>query len=105
MNSVGRWCEEENEIEAIITEYFGYLFQSSNPDVAIIDEVLEAVEARVTPKMNDQMTTPFFPDEVISALNQMAPLKSHGPDGLPVFFFKNTGSYWVRILLLVFWIS
>lgn len=86
INSVGVWCEEDEEIESIITDYFSELFQSSNPDMAIIDEVLETVEARDTPETNDQLSALFSSDEVIFALNQMAPLKSPCPDGLPVIF-------------------
>lgn len=37
INSVGVWCEEDEEIESIITDYFSELFQSSNLDMAIID--------------------------------------------------------------------
>lgn len=59
-NPAGGWCEKEEEVEAIIMDYFGDLFQSSNPDMAIIDEVLEVMEARVTPEMNEQMTTPVL---------------------------------------------
>lgn len=90
-NSAWVRCEEEREIEKAITDYFGDLFQSSNPNTAIIDEVLEAVEVRVTPEMNDQISAPFTSDEVISALNHMAPFMSLGPDGLPVIFFHK---YW-----------
>lgn len=59
--------------------------------MALIDHLLESVKARVTPEMNAQMSIPFTPDEVLYALNQMSPLKSPGPDGLPTLFFQ---IYW-----------
>lgn len=45
----------------------------------------------MTSVMNAQLTLPFTPDEVLAALSQMGPLKSPGPDGLPVLFFQK---YW-----------
>lgn len=53
----------------------------------MINEVLDSVSTRVTSDMNSQLSLPFTPKEVISALSQMAPLKSPGPDGLLVIFF------------------
>lgn len=44
---------------------------------------------RVTLDMNQTLTTtPYIPGEVTTALFQMAPLKSPGPDGFPAIFFK-----------------
>lgn len=57
----------------------------------MIDEVLGCVEAKVTSEVNFQLSLPFSEDEVFSALSQMAPLKSPGPDGFPVIFFQK---YW-----------
>lgn len=85
------WCEEDKDLEAIIIDYFGELFQSSHPDVTVIDEMLATVEARITPEMNALLSTQFTADEVLLALKQMSPLKSPGPDGLPVIFFNK---YW-----------
>lgn len=87
----GNGCEEDRDLESIITSYFGGLFHSSNPSLAMIEEVLEVVERRVTPEMNDQISRHFSSDEVTFALSQMAPLKSPGPDSLPALFFQK---YW-----------
>lgn len=54
----------------------------------MIDEVLESVGARVNSEMNSQLSLPFSHDEVLTALSQMAPLKSLGPDGFSVVFFQ-----------------
>lgn len=58
-NGVGIWTEDMGEVEGIIQEYFGSLFQSSNPDSAVIDEILEAVVPVVTPEMNLCLNMPF----------------------------------------------
>lgn len=90
-NGSGDWCEKDGEVEAIITDYFGELFQSSNPAMTVIDEVVKHVDTRVSSDMASQLSLPFTPDEVLTALSQMALLKSPGPDGLPAIFFQK---YW-----------
>lgn len=57
------------EVEGIIKEYFGGLFQSTNPAPELIDEILENVATVVTLAMKQQLTAPFSPAEVISALS------------------------------------
>lgn len=90
-NSSGVWCEEDKDLETVIMEYFGELFESISPDMAMIDETLELVRTRITPEMSSQITAPLTSDEVLYALSLMAPLKSPGPDGLHVIFFQK---YW-----------
>lgn len=90
-NSNGVWCEDDRDLEVIITDYFGELFETSSPDMAMIDETLGVVRSRLTPEMFSQLSAPFTSEEVISALSNMAPLKSPGPDGLLVLFFHK---YW-----------
>lgn len=51
-DSAGIWKEKVEEVEGIILEYFGSLFQTSSPDSSIIDEILEAIVPVVTPAMN-----------------------------------------------------
>lgn len=65
-NSAGVWKEKVEEVEGIILEYFGSLFQTSSPDPSIIDEVTHAI-------------------------SQLSPLKSPNSDGFPTVFFQK---YW-----------
>ena len=53
--------------------------------------VLDAVDRRVTPNMNNALLQRYTPDEVRRALFQMHPSKSLGPDGMSPFFFQK---YW-----------
>ena len=44
--------------------------------------------------MNERLAMEFTIEEVEVALKQMAPLKSPGPDGMPLLFYQN---YWSLI--------
>lgn len=90
-NRSGVWCEKDREVESIITDYFGELFQTSNPEMAVMDEVIAQIDPRISSDVASQLSLPFTLDEVFSALSHMAPLKSPGPDGLPAIFFEK---YW-----------
>lgn len=45
------------------------------------------IETCVTSEMDKLLTKPYTAKEIVNALTQMHPLKSSGPDGMPVFFF------------------
>lgn len=51
-NQFGEWKDKVEDIEQIIQEYFGTLFQISNPSTELIDEILQNVNPVVTPAMN-----------------------------------------------------
>lgn len=88
MDSAGVWKEKMEEVEGIILEYFGSLFQTSSPDPAIIDEILAAVVPVVTLDMNQRLTAPLLSVEITHALYQMSPLKSLGADDFLTVFFS-----------------
>ncbi|KAL0355533.1 UNVERIFIED_CONTAM: putative mitochondrial protein [Sesamum radiatum] len=56
-----------------------------------MEKVLSSMEKRITEAVNNELTRPFTPDEITSALLQMHPFKSPGPDGMSPFFFQK---YW-----------
>ena len=70
----------------IVVDYYSNLFQSSNPTE--FSEILEAVQHKVSPTMNQNLTKDFNACEVLLALKQMFPLKVLGPDGMPPLFFQ-----------------
>ena len=82
---MGERCVDENGIANILVDFYQNLFASSSPNQ--IEEALEATPQVVTEEMNHELVTPFGRDEVVIALNQMDPLKSPGPDGMPPLFF------------------
>ena len=67
--------------------------------------VLDAVDRRVAPNMNNALLQRCTPDEVRRALFQMHPSKSPGPDGMSPFFFQKywniVGSDVTKAILLV----
>lgn len=55
----------------------------SSTQFTVVEQVLEP---KVTEEMNIVLTKEFQPDEVWKALQQMHPMKSLGPDGIPPVF-------------------
>uniref|UniRef100_A0A0A9E3E3 Reverse transcriptase domain-containing protein n=1 Tax=Arundo donax TaxID=35708 RepID=A0A0A9E3E3_ARUDO len=55
---------------------------------ARVQEIIEKVNARVTPDMNDSLNAPYNDDEIDAALQGIGDLKAPGPDGMPAIFFK-----------------
>ncbi|XP_012836236.1 PREDICTED: uncharacterized protein LOC105956874 [Erythranthe guttata] len=87
-------------------DYFKTIFTSSNPSTADLDEVLEAIEPRVSAIVNGVLMEEYTAVEVKKALDGMHPLKSPGPDGFPVVFYQrfwniigNEVTQWVLRLL------
>ena len=87
MDSNGVWQEEEQIIEEIVVDYFKNLFTTSS--LTNFNDILEAVETKVSPSMNHMLTSDFTTREVEQALKQMHPQKALGPDGMPPLFFQH----------------
>lgn len=66
-------------------DYFRNLFSSHGEGEQ--ETVLNLVDRKVTPEMNESLTRPFVAEEVKATLNQMHPTKSPGPDGMPGSFY------------------
>ena len=60
------WQEEEAEIEKVFMEYYSELFSSANP--IDFDEILKAIQPKVSRHMNEQLIKEFQPSEVFQAL-------------------------------------
>ena len=89
MDSNGDWHDSEEATEGIILNYFESIFSSNHPES--FAESLGAMEKRISVDMNKELLKEFGSEEVWTALNQMHPTKSPGPDGLsPIFYQK----YW-----------
>ena len=70
-----------------MVKFYQQLFTSSEP--MNLDEILEQIPTMVTEEMNSELLKEFIAEEVESALKQMAPLKSPGPDGMPSLFYQS----------------
>ena len=53
-----------------------------------MDDVIESVDQVVTEGMTQSLTCPYTEEEVKTALFQMHPSKSPGPNGMSPFFFQ-----------------
>lgn len=47
-NGVGQWVTEKEQMEAVVQVYFQGLFRSANPNEGEMDEVLSALESRIS---------------------------------------------------------
>jgi len=75
------------EVGKAFISYFQHLFASEG--VSGIEDCIPVVRSRVKPELNSLLSATFTREEINSALNQMQPLKSPGPDGFGVSFFKH----------------
>lgn len=78
MNDWRVWHKEQEAIENIILDYFS--FSSDQP--SNFEASLEAMDKKVTPKMNNELLKEFKAEEVWRALKKMHPTKSPGPNGM-----------------------
>lgn len=83
----GVWHYDEGAVSKIFVDFYTNLFSSSN--VYDLDRVLEGVKRVVTDNMNVELTKPYSRGEVDAAINQMAPSKAPGPDGMPPLFHQS----------------
>jgi hypothetical protein len=78
--------EEEVEKSRFISDYFMSLFRSNGGRAS--QQILNAVEGKVTHEMNDFLMKPFLAEEVKEALDSIGDLKAPGPDGIPSLFYR-----------------
>ena len=89
MDSQGRWCSDPREVASAILDFYSNLF--SSPQTYQPEVVLDSIQCIVTNDMNIQHLEEFSKNEVHVALNQMAPLKAPGTDGMPPIVYQH---YW-----------
>ena len=83
----GSWTTNPTWISTTILNFYQQLFTSSNSSG--FETVLESIPKLVTDEMNDLLIVDFTSKEIETALKQMAPLKSPGPDGMPPLFYQS----------------
>jgi ribonuclease HI len=76
-------------LQSYISNHYRKLFSSCAGQN--IEEVLQAVESKVSSSMNEALLKPFTGEEVEKALEGIGDLKAPGPDGVPSIFYK---SFW-----------
>ncbi|KAL5555671.1 hypothetical protein UlMin_037907 [Ulmus minor] len=91
LDSNMQWCDDKEGIAHIAESYFTNLFSSSSPPSLDMDTVLNSLETKVSPTMNEQLDSCFVAEDVRTAVFQMAPSKSPGADGMSALFYQK---YW-----------
>lgn len=79
--------EEEEQIAKVFTNYFGQLFSSSC--LVVSEELINAVQPKVTTRMNMTLLQAFHAPEIEKALKQMHPLKAPSPVSMPPLFYQH----------------
>ena len=88
----GTWQSDEGVVSNVFVEHYTKLFSTFT--VHDLDRVLEGVKQVVTESMNEELTKPYNREEVVTAINQMAPSKAPSPDGMPPLFYQ---SFWSSV--------
>ncbi|XP_073015397.1 uncharacterized protein [Primulina eburnea] len=82
----GEWITDEEKLKSTIQNYYSTLFQSDHTCN------LTSLERGVFPPLADSKSralyAPFSSEEVKQALDDMAPFKAPGPDGIPAGFYQ-----------------
>ena len=87
LDSNNVWIEDEEQIGHEFIQYFTDLFSSSESQVE--GELIEAIQPKVTDRMNASLIRDFQATEVEKALKQMHPSMAQGPDGMPPLFYQH----------------
>jgi hypothetical protein len=77
---------EEEAMKEVATNYFLNLFTSSTG--TRMNELLECIDRRVTPEMNEMLNKEFSHKEDKEALDSIGDLKAPGLDGMHALFYK-----------------
>ncbi|KAK3212237.1 hypothetical protein Dsin_016943 [Dipteronia sinensis] len=72
----------------VLGDYFGKLFQSTNPNQSDIDRVLSCVKPQLSESKSAFLDACFTSEAIRVVLFDMFPTKAPGSDGLPTPFYK-----------------
>lgn len=75
---------------------------SNNPSSQDVEAVLQLVENCIPDNINEMLMVPFSSAEVQKAVFDYIPPKSLGLMVSRIYFIKNHGHFWERILTLMF---
>ncbi|CAM8945360.1 unnamed protein product [Rhodiola kirilowii] len=89
-NQLGGYCDSDEGMAAIVTNYFTNIFQSQvDTQGGDWTGAFDQIPRLVSEEMNDKLVAPFTEGEVKRALFQMHPTKAPGLDGFSAAFFQN----------------
>ena len=82
----GNWVEEIEDIAGVVTNYFDSLFNAGT--CSQMEECLDTVMSKVTPDMQQMLSSEFTADEIKTAVFQMGPTKAPGLNGMNAIFYQ-----------------
>lgn len=89
MNDNDHWVTEPRDIEYCFHNHFHNFFAQPQNEV---QDMMAQLTTLPLPTLTDyqsaQLDMPITDEEIISAVNQLGPLKTPGPDGIPAAFYK-----------------
>ena len=89
LDDQGVWNREEEVVSALLVDYYGSLFTSSNPHNP--DSVLEGVQLVVIDDMNPKLVERYTAEEVATTIKEMASLKASALMVCHLCSFRLTG--------------
>ena len=75
-----------DDISQVAINYFENLFHAGT--CTQVDDCVSTMEHKVTPDMQQILSSDFIADEIKIAVFQMGPTKAPGPDGMNAFFYQ-----------------
>ncbi|KAM0896211.1 hypothetical protein ACQ4PT_023338 [Festuca glaucescens] len=86
----GSKCDDVEGIKGMVHEFYEQLFTSEV--IPSMEEVLEAILAKVSDQMNEHLCSPYSDEEIRSALFQMGPTKAPGLMASRLSSTRSTGT-------------
>lgn len=82
------WQPTLKGMEDVILRYYDSMFTSASIDTVRMQTSVNLLNPKVTTEMNLDLCASYTDDETRTALFEMYPTKSPGPDGMPLEFFQ-----------------
>lgn len=74
-DSSGKWVEEDDDMERVVSSYFKCMFTAEDIDMEAMHTTLNAISPCITNDMNNQLCALYSEDEIRTVLFQMYPTK------------------------------
>ncbi|PON62306.1 hypothetical protein TorRG33x02_279590 [Trema orientale] len=95
----GQLVESDQQLAAMVSNYFHHLFRANPIDAEATDVVLSTITPSISADINTTLVRPFTSGDVLLALKSMGPDKSPGLDSMSAIFYQH---YWLQELCLIF---